>query len=181
MKIEIVLNEDDYLNQQLFAASKSKTVRKNRRNTIIMLIAAFSLVTISEFLKSHLPLPWWVLLILGLLFILWYPRHQRNVYIKHYRKHISEYYKHRFGKLSQIEFLDGQLLIKDYVGEARLDLAHADHLYETRDYFYVKFETAEVLILPKGQLHLTEFSAFLRELSTQYTIPFTQDLNWKWR
>jgi len=181
MKFELTLNEEDYLIQSLYAASKSELVRKRRRTTLMLLGFAFSLMALSSYLGNDLSFTWWDFLIMGLILIVCYPLYQRILYLRHYRKSVAETYKNRFGKSSQLEFRGDQLLTSDYVGDSKLNLGQLEQVYEIGLYFFLKFKSAEVLILPKDRIPMEDFKAVLNQLIDKYHLPYTQELNWKFR
>lgn len=181
MTFEIILNADDYLNQSLFLASKSKMIRNKKRRTLIILFGAFVMLALSSYLNEGPSSPWWAFLICGLIFVSLYPIYQRYLYKKHYKKIITNTYKNRFGKPVQVEFKDDELLTKDYSGESKIHLVQLEHIYEIGAYFLLKFETAEVLILPKNQIPMEDFNVILTQLIQKYNLPFSQELNWKFK
>ena len=181
MKFELTLTEEDYLIQSLYAASKSELVRKRKRTTSIQLGLGFSLMALLSYLGNNLFFSWWDFLIMGLILVVGYPIYQPISDLRHHRKYIAETYKNRFGKTSQVEFSGDQLLTNDYVGDSKLDLGQLEQVCETGTHFFLKFNTAEVLILPKDSIPLEDFKVLLNQLIDKYQLPYTQELNWKFR
>ena len=181
MKFEIILKEEDYLTHLLFVASKSKLVKTRRRTTLALYLAASVLLSFSTYHGHNSFLNWWQILLLGVLFVFLYAFYQRYLYRKTYRKSIVEQYKGKMGSRKEIEFVDEQLFIRDYIGESRINLSKLQRIYETGAYFYLKFESSETLILPKSQIDSEELKTVLKALITRFNIPVIEQLDWKWR
>lgn len=181
MKFETTQTKEDYLYLFLFSSSKSKLAKKRRRNTLIILSGMFIVISIEAYLAGGHLFKWWEVLIIGTIFIYLYTFYQRNLYIRHYKKNVAENFKNKFGKTASVEFSDEQLITGDYAGESKLNLEQLEHIYETGTYYIIKFRTADGLVVRKEEVSDSEFRALIKRLTEKYNIPFTQELNWKFR
>ncbi|WP_442591489.1 YcxB family protein [Pedobacter sp. AW31-3R] len=181
MRFALTLTEEDYLTGSLFISSKSKLVKRRRRKTLIILFGAFMLFSISSLLEERPTIKWWEIIIFAFIFIFLYSFYQRWLYQRHYRKNIAETYKNRHGKPGWIEFTEDQLLSADFAGESKINLEQLEYIYEIRRYYLIKFKTAEVLIVPKAEIPEEDFRVIINRIIKKYNVPFTQELEWKFK
>ena len=81
-----------------------------------------------------------------------------------------------------IEFEDDAILSKDYTGESRIYLSEIEALIEINDYFFLKCNSGDTLIIPKNRITSSEpIDLYLIDLSTRLKIIHDIDLNWKWK
>jgi hypothetical protein len=181
MKLEYTLEKSDFVVFQLYAASKSDRIKRKRfRNKIIFPLIYLALGLIS-LLINDITLCTFSILV-GSIWYLFYPKYERNRYIKHYQSYIEENYKNRFGKSETIEFENDAILSKDYTGESKLYLTEIEELNEINDYFFLKFNSGVSLIIPKnGILSSEPLDQYLVDLSTRLNIKHGIDLDWKWK
>ncbi|TDQ10997.1 hypothetical protein [Pedobacter metabolipauper] len=181
MKLEVTLNEEDLLNQSLFAASKSEQLKKKRRESLVFVFGCFVVISVLSTFKKDSSMPWWGFILIGLGFVGLYALYQPSLYKRHYRKTIAEIYKNRIGKVDQIEFGNNKMFHQDYIGESTVGLEHLEHVYEIGAYFFLRFKTDETVVLPKAQIPVEDFRIVLNQIINKYQLPFTQELDWKFK
>lgn len=180
MKIEFHLSEDDYLTQMLFNATQSKVIKRRRLINWLICIAMFLILALTFYLKGNYPLT--IMYVVGLIiFIIFYPMYQRWLYKRSYSKYLKESMKNKSESLICIEFIGDQILLNDYAGDASMNISAIDHIYETGQYFYLRFNSSGTLILPKAHLDVKDFTHVIQNISEKYNIPFKHELNWKWK
>ena len=151
LNIEYSLEENDYLEFQLFVASTSPMIVKKKRRSWILLSVVSTALTINfivsrgDFLAVYFGL-------ISLAIILFYPKYINWKYKRHYLKHISENYANRFGELEYIEFHDDHLYAKDKVGEGTINLSEVEFVDELKDYFFLRLSTGVSMIIPKYKI-----------------------------
>ena len=177
MTFEFKLNEQDFLDFQLFTASKSDRINKKKRNGWVyltigaILVALFSYLNQNYFLSIYSGL---VAIVLGL----FYPKYFKWRYKKHYMTHIQEIYSKRFGQIEAIQINDDSILSKDKTGEGRIYLSEIEHIHETDNHFFLKVSTGISLIIPKKELNDT---SLLKKKFKDIGLTLIDETNWKWK
>ena len=181
MKFTFALDKKDYLSYALFTASKSTLIRKKRKQTIFLLSGFFIFIALSSYSKNTTSYGLLISLISYMLIIGLYIFFQKYIYKRNIEKGVLETYKNLFKRTIHVEILPAEIIIKDQVGESRLDPAQLDNIYETGTYFFLRFKNFRTLIIPKEQLPADEFTQNVNDIIQAYNIPFTQQLHWKFR
>ncbi len=181
MTLTYQLDYNDFLEHQLFAASKSERIKKKRLNSYVIITGAMFLLAYLFYNSNNLPLFYYFLFI-GVISLLFYPSYQRFQYKKHYAKFIMDTYKNRFGETTNIHFTEHLIEIKDSTGEAKFDFLALENVTETAAYFYPRLKSGVELIIPKSKVNdVSQVAEELKQLCERHKINFIEDLNWKWR
>lgn len=180
MQLIYSLDENDFLQYQLYTASKSKIIKAQRTRTLIMLIATFSLLSYITFtpgdLKSY---PLFVFFILVLIL---YRLYEKRRYSEHYRKNIAENYKERFGLISKLTFAENQLIEANKLGESKINYESLSAINEIQDYYFLKLITGQSLIIPKKAItNKSDFDVVLDDLTVRFKLDNNVNLEWKWK
>ncbi len=181
MKLEYIINEQDFLQQQLYAASKSKHLKSQSRKTLIY--TAISILILSLLLlyfeDQYI---FYNVIILGFIYLIMLPFYLKYYYKKHFQKIIKETYKNRFGEIVKIELLEKEFSINDANSETKLKYSAFDEFIEIEHYYFLKLKTGESLIIPTSQIvNLVELKVELNNIAAKYNIKQTIELNWKWK
>jgi hypothetical protein len=181
MKLEYSLEKSDFVVFQLYTASKSELIKRKRFRIRIIFPIIYIVLGFISLLINNITLGAFFILI-GTIWYFFYPKYERNQYIKHYQRHIEANYHNRFGKSETIEFEDDAILSKDYTGESKLYLSEIEKINEIRGYFFLKFNSGVSLIIPKnGILSSEPLNKYLVDLSKRLKIKHDIDLNWQWK
>lgn len=181
IKIAYTLGEEDYLNHQLYVASKSeRIISKRKRNRFLLPIFYVLFGVLSLFTG---------LLLLGITFvvlaIVWffvYPVWEAKRYIRHFKGFIKENYKPEENGESTILFDENSLLASDSGSEGRVNYTELKRIEETPTLFILRMSGVQAFVLPKNQLEEVEsFRKYLKSLSQKCQIDFVQDSEWKWK
>lgn len=180
MELNITLEEKDFLEHQLYSASKSPNIRKQRRKVFIyMIIICVIATSLIYFLTDNFPT---FLVIFYTLFLLLYTFFQKKRYINHYKRYISENYKERFGMNAKLIFTENRLVEESKLGESKVNYESLSEINEIKDYHFLKLITGGCYIIPKREIdNITELKTVLNKLKNQYNIKENIDLNWKWK
>ncbi|HEX5153995.1 MAG TPA: hypothetical protein VFW07_21260 [Parafilimonas sp.] len=175
------LDQNDFLQHQLFLASKSERIKRQRTTTWLILSA--TLLFLSHlFYKSGDNVLFYYFLISGILIFIFYPFYQRRHYKNHYNKFIADTYKNRFGQTANIKFTDSVIETTDITGESKINLTELENVTETGSYFFPKLKTGGHIIIPKAKIdNVNELKNVLKQLCENLNIDFVEDLSWKWK
>jgi hypothetical protein len=181
MTLEYSLTENDFLQHQLFIASKSNRTRKKRIKSW-MIISAVTILLPLFFYQQHNKFMFYCTLVLAAYTILLYPRYLRSHYKNHYKKFIADEYKNRVGVKSAISFKDDHIVLVDRTGESKINLSEIATIHETGAYIYVRMKMGDTLIIPKSAMENVPASVMeFNNLADRLNIKFIEELNWKWR
>ncbi|MDO9375632.1 MAG: YcxB family protein [Ferruginibacter sp.] len=181
MKLAYSLTEDDFLQHQLFIASKSERIKKKRLRSWIIVTLAFFCLAFLFFTSGNSILKYYFIAA-GVLSLVLYPVYLRSYYKSHYKKFISEHYKDRLNENSIVIFSEENIETFDTTGESKIKLTQIEEIVETGSYIYLKLKVGGSLIIPKLRVqNFDHVRLELQKLSDQLNVPFVTELNWKWK
>lgn len=180
MELEYSLDEKDFLEYQLYTASKSKNVNVQRRRTFIILIAVFILFFYSIYSSSE-SFPYFMLIIYILLLVV-YKIVERKSYINHYKKFIKENNSEGLGIVCTLNFTEKQIIEKSKLGESKINYESLSEINEIQNYFFLKLLTGKSLVIPKSEINdMNEFRIKLSEIKKHCNLKENIELDWKWK
>lgn len=180
MMYKIILKQEDFLNYQLFTASKSKQTRKKRISTWLILTGLMLSIGFVALQKEEKFLAYYFL-IFGIITLVFYPYYQRIQYKKHFLKHIIEHYQNRFGAESELGFKNGFIINSSDEREGKIKLSEIDIINEIDDNVFIKIKTGESVIVPKRAEGYDELKQELQKIATNLDIQWNEELEWKWK
>ncbi|MCD4792252.1 MAG: YcxB family protein [Bacteroidales bacterium] len=177
MKIEFKIQENDFLEFQLFTSSKSKRIQKKKRNAWLILTIASVIFALYFFCLEILSITIYFV-VTSVLIGIFYPKYFNWRYKRHYKNHIKENYKNRFGETEDVEFGSEYIYTKSKIGEGKVFLKEIEKINETSNHFFLKISTGMSLIIPKREINdITE----LREKFQTLGFTINDELNWNWK
>jgi hypothetical protein len=181
MTLKYSLTENDFLQQQLYFASKNDRLKKQRRKSWLINSLAILVLSFLFYDSGNKFLAYWFLGT-GILFICFLPFYIKAHHKNHYKKFITETYKNKFGVTSTIKFSDDFIETFDTTGESKTNLSEIEEINETGEYIYLKTKAATVLIIPKSKIeNLDALRAELTKIADKLNLKFVSELNWKWK
>ena len=180
MNIQYQLNREDFLQHQLYGASMKKGIKKKRlkswlMNTFIFVLLSAVFYYYEVFMMSY------YFAAFAIITLIFYPFYQRRLYKKHYEKHIDENLKNSFGHSVEVRFNDSDLLASDYTGESKINYSSFEKIIEISSHFFLKLTNGSMVIIPKSEIKSEEVRDTLKSLSKKVTIPYSLELDWKWK
>lgn len=176
MKFEYKTTEEDHLAFQLFAATKSARLMKQKKVGRLFFTLAFLAIAVYCYLKGNLTL--------AIIFTLYastvgflYPRFFRWRYKRHYTKHNKEHRSKLFDEITQMEISKDHILTKSKSGEGKFYVAEMDHVNETSDHFFIQLSTGPFLIVPKQEL---DDPTELKNKFAAIGLELKDETDWKW-
>lgn len=176
MKFEYEIQEQDYLNFQLYTATKSARFEKKKQNGRYF-ITICSLILACYFIYSK---DWGMAAYFGLttvVFFLFYPWYFKWRQKVHYTKYIRRNYRNLFGRSETMEVKGNTLHLVNSTGEGTIKATELDRLIETNTHFFIEMKTGASLIIP---IHKMEDAETLRKQINGMKIKVVKDLDWKW-
>lgn len=176
MTHEFKINEQDFLDFQLFTASKSNRIKKKKIYGWILLTLGSIAVAFLSYLNQNNSMS----IYFGLMAIacgIFYPKYFKWRYKKHYKTHIKENYSKCFGQIATIEINNDSIYSKDKTGEGRIKLSEIEKIDETDKHFFLKISSGHSLLLPKKKLPNVDE---LRKKFNDIGLVVNNETNWKW-
>ncbi|WP_088656258.1 YcxB family protein [Geofilum rhodophaeum] len=181
MRIEYLLNKVDFLEYQLFAASNSEIIIKNRKNSRIRLPIVYFILGLLLFLFADLIFAL-VFIGLGVAWYILHPYFMKKRYQRHFANHVEENYHNRFGKVVSLDFEEEFIIVKDFLGESKLRIKEITEINETKSYIFIKLSSGESLIIPKNSIsNLNELNRILTKIASDFDIIQNICLDWEWK
>ena len=181
LKITYIQKREDFVVNQLFAASKMQTLRKGRTRSRIRIPLAY--IALGLILFSIQATDFGVgFMVIAVVWYLFYPMFIANAYKRTYTKHVDEIFSNRFDQPVTVVFTDESIGWETVYGEAKLYNSAIESMDEITDYCIVKYKPGETLLVPLNQLpEKAEVLSILHEIAEKNNIPYQTDLNWKWK
>jgi len=180
MQLAYTLDKSDFLNHQLYLASKSERIKKNRLKSRLWATSMSLSVASICYVNQQLGLVYWFLLLAVLTFI-FFPFYSRRMHVNHYQKFIDENYKSKMGKEVLLQLERDRIESKDEYSEGTLKLTAFSEIAEVPTAIYLRLEGSS-LILPKARLNnIEEVKSTLQKVAADHNIPYLEDLAWRWK
>ncbi len=176
MQYKYLLHEQDYIDFQLYSASKSEDIRRKKRNGWIGLTIGFGVVALLCFLAGMMPytVGWSTAALMVLLF---YPTYFMWRYKRHFENYIRKSHKNRFGESVILEVHPDHIFTKDRTGEGKIYISAIDQINATSKHLFISISSGLTLIIPKKDIDSEQLKEELRALD----IPIHEELDWKWK
>ena len=179
MTIHYSLSESDLLEYQLYVASKSDQIKKNRfrsRVVIPILYVIFSTIIISQG-KIELGIGF---LIAAVLWFLIYPLREKRRYIRHYKAFIQENLKNRIGETIELEITPEQYKTKETSAVSVINTSETEIMVELKTTILIRLKGGKAFIIPKSEVNnLDILTKTLTELASVLKVSFERNQNWE--
>lgn len=180
MIVSYTVSEDDYLTNSLYAASRSKRIKKQRNVLKFLFPLIYLGIGAWEFFNGKI-IAATVFTALGLLWFLLYPVYDRKRYVRFYRGHIRENYKAVIGQTTTVEIHPDHFRISEEGGEAKINTSELEYIAETGTHLFLKLKGPMTLFIPKRLEQSPELITRLKEIAVSLSIPYREEQNWSWK
>jgi hypothetical protein len=174
--MEIELTKDDFLQLQLYRASKSKNYKRQRGLHGLIFMACIIILGIVLHYEIHKLNYLIVSVIVGVIILLLYPIYIKKVYTKHYSKFIDDNYQERIGIRINIEFNDNMLISSDNVSESSIKVSGITNIVEIKTNYIINLDGVSFFVLPKSE----EVGEMINKLVEKGNINKIEENDWKW-
>lgn len=180
MLLTYTVSDSDYLNYQLYVASKSPQIAKKRRRVRVLVPVAYVIMALYGYFKENYTMAI-TFAVVAILWWLLYPLRDRKIYINHYKRFIQENLQTAEKRNVTLEISPSFFVARDGENESKIGTAELAAINETGELFLIRLKTAQTFILPKSAFSNTEeIERFLKDLAWKQHVPYTSELNWKW-
>jgi len=178
MQIKYALTKKDFLKYQLYTASKSPTIIRQRQ----MLLWGFPILWILLGLfywlfKSQFAILV-VFLFLSAIWMLVVSFLSKKQYKRLYNKHINEHFSHIEGQSQTLSIGPDFIHIKDQASEEKLEKTAIKELIELKESYIIQTNLAKGYVIPKTAItDEKELKALFQDMN----IPYLNETNWVWK
>lgn len=174
-------NEKTMLDSLLYEASKSDEIKQSKK--VSGYVFAGMIVVIGLLMMLLEPILGVIILFMGGLFYLIYPKFASRYYKRYYTTiALGEQYKSSEANTFDVEFNKEYILIKNTQLEVKHSITHFEWISETGENFFIKMNAGSYLIFPKKQVHdLTGLKNYFHEICGGQKISYHEELNWEWK
>lgn len=176
MIINYKIQENDYLDFQLFTASKSDVLKKTKKFSWLFLIMIPTVICIYFFKQENITMSIYFI-ILAMLFGIFYPKYFNWRHKKNYTNYINKNYQERFNIIETLELTSEYILSKNKLGEGKIKIDEFDTVNETANHLFLKISTGLSLIIPKREID--DIDSLKNKLKS-IGLEITSELDWKW-
>lgn len=181
MQLTYTLEEKDYLNFQLYHVSANKDVKKQRRNTQIIVSIAVGLLGLFFLLFGER----WegVYFLIGTIPVYYLCRFYSSIlYRFSIKKHIANIYRKTTPRQVSLSILDGKLKYSERGLTSNYMFSDILSITNTRKYLFFRFSETSFIILPKRELIDVSYVVnHIRDEAKKSGINFSEKTSWKWR
>ncbi len=180
MKIQYQLRAEDYLMFQLYQASRSAQVKRNRMLLrtvwpVLFLALAIYLVTIPA---------WAGAIIVFLVAVGWYflyPLVSKHQYIRHYKKYTQEHYKENLDKSLLIEDRENDLHMVSPQADMNLRYNAITEINDIGTHYFIHFDNGVVAVLPiNREVGRNVWDDFIKQLALKSGKSVYDKKDWEW-
>ncbi|WP_338793783.1 YcxB family protein [Bernardetia sp. Wsw4-3y2] len=178
MKIEYTLQEEDFLEYQLYTTSKSESIRKKRLLSKFAVPALYVLLGVFFYFYDNNKNAILICIFLGALWLLIYPFYSKYRYKRFYLNHIKKKYTDRLDHVDALKLGNNNYFyIKEQGEEGKIKTSDISKLIELKEHFFLQTKKGGAIILPKTYiLNIDGFKQKIADLEIDYV----DDTAWKW-
>ncbi len=179
--LEYSLSEEDFLTFQLYVASTSPNIIKKRTKVRYRVPVMYGILALLIFWIGETEMAV-AFIIIGLLWLVFYPKWEKHRYCNHYRDHIKENYTGRINISSELHLKGNEIYSKDNFGEATFKTEGIKAVNEIANYYFLQIDRGVGLIFPKNKIgDVPAIDKWLKEVERQNGITRTVNLDWAWK
>lgn len=181
MTFQYIPDESDYLTYLYYVTTKSKRIQKKR--TINKMVILFIYFITGLFLynkQGAITSAMFFLLCLPTYFL--YSYFEKRQYLKHFTRYIRSNYKDEIGVLTTIELDEEGIQISISESTSKMMWSDMEVFSETGTIILIQQKDQNAIVIPKQKIsNLAELIAELKRIATVHSIPYQEELNWKWK
>ncbi len=176
MQLDFALQLEDYEAFQLYKSSRMEKFKKRRRNlwifvTVVFLALAFYAYEIGETFLMY------VLGVLGVVCLFFYPRFYNWSYKRNIRKSIQTGFGDKLGFTETMTIAKDRIHRSSKIGEGSVLISEIENVDETQQHFFLNTSEGTSVVIPKYKI---EDPVKLREKLFDLGLDINNDLDWKY-
>lgn len=149
MKFQYTVTPEPHIDYLMYSAAKNPRVKRRALFTrfglaIIYVVLGFLLS------REEVSAVGAGFVIIGVAIGVFYPKYQLWRYRKHYTRHVNVKLADILGTTVTIDLQDEEVVTKDAGSESKFPYSSIQQLEEVQNYFYIRLNSAQALVLPKS-------------------------------
>jgi hypothetical protein len=181
MTFNYSLDKTDFLNYQLYTASKSKRIIRNRMRGKIVFPVVCSIIGIWFLFENHFSSAIFFF-VMGSIWCIIFPILDGSRHVKHYSRFIEENYSEIFGSAIAFEISNEFILAKENGIESKIETKRILEINEISMNIFIRLMVGQSIILPKSKIDDVErLQIKLREIAAHLNIKYNIEDNWEWK
>ena len=176
MKLEYVLEQDDFVNYHLFLISESKQSKIFLNFLRVGITVAFIFMSYKIYNQGRM----FLAIIAGCVavsFFLFFGKLYKSKLKKFYSENVKRDNSNRIGELETIEFENDYLITNTKIGAGKIKVSEIQVINETQDNFFINILNNPTLIIPKRGIENIEL---VKQKWKDLKVPMADYLSWKW-
>lgn len=181
MTLHYSITQEDLITYQLYTASKSERIKKQRRSTWIWVGALLLVFVFSERERNWDLISIIVFGAIIVLFVLFIHIYQSYYYKRHYTKYVLDTFKNNSGSGSTLVFNETNIEMTDSESSTTVTLASIERIDEIKDHFFLQMKQGGSIVIPKRVNTEKDLNIEFHQLAKSLNIQFNSEPNWKWK
>lgn len=174
------INEEDYLAHHLFSDSQNIRLRKRRTTRRFIIPILYTLLGVFLLLVESYG-PAMVFLVVGFLYMYFYPNYSLWTHKRYYKKHVRDQYQNNINKAVSLQVDTEELILKTEGNEVKMKTSELVSLSETPSHYFLRTKSNSVIILPKHAIEEEALKNLIHFLQDLGNIAYINQLNWRWK
>ncbi|WP_165023167.1 YcxB family protein [Dysgonomonas sp. ZJ279] len=181
MEFNYQLEERDFLNFQLYFASKSPQIKKQRSTArilgaIVLFLMAILFFATNERFEAYYFLASTVIILMV------YPYLSALALKYSFKKFVKNNYREECPKSIRLKIDHATIESIEEKGHSKFDIRDLTKITEIKNYFFIHTDEITAIIIPKNQLENTDnIRNYLSRIADDHNIPFDNEPNWKFK
>ncbi len=173
------LDENDFLQYELYMASRNDRIKKQMTRGRVMNFIFFMSVGYFFFSGGNKILGSYFVVI-GILMITVFPLYSKWRYKNYYKRQVRQSSSCRFNVPEILSVGADELAVSNDSGSMQIKISDITSVDETDRYLFLSVGQGEPIIIPKEKLsNIVDLTSRLNDIIPEST-PYTEDLQWKW-
>lgn len=176
MRLSYTLDENDFLEFNLYTASKSDSFNKKMRRGMIFLLVMILIMSIYLIAYKHYE---WLFYPAALIVVVlfFYKKYYKWRLKKSYLKYIQSNHKDQLKKEEILELKPKSVYVKNQLGEGSIGYKDVVRLTEIEHHMMLLLQSGTSIVVPKKEI--SDLAAF-KSFFTDKNIQVIEELDWKW-
>ncbi|MBK5721355.1 hypothetical protein JGH11_10770 [Dysgonomonas sp. Marseille-P4677] len=182
LQIHYTLNEEDFLNLQLYHAFKNEDFKKQRIKDKYRIIGLSLLCGLILFFDGYFSIYSYYFLGSAVLFFIVHPWWSKWFYKRLLKSKVINANKDCFPQTTTLILQDKQIDLINNKNSHTFDIHNLLNIEEIQEYFFLQISNFPPIIIPKRQIpNINLIQKQLKQYNKNFDISFITDLEYRWK
>jgi len=174
-------NREEFLNYQLYIASKSDRVRRRRKRGKSVIPVCYILMGLFFLMRGSTGLGF-IFCTIAILWYFIYPLWEAKYYVRHYKAFIKEHYEEMINRSVHMEIGTKHLTAATDNTQSSMAVSEIVSMVEISSAVFIRLKTGLAFIIAKANMaHPDEKISELKAVASRLNIPYITDNTWRWK